>query len=77
MHKKMNTRLMWLLLLSIEWIYFHLRNSYFIVNNLESVIWFLIDLSTHGMVSILFLIILKLEKNMLNVLKLLKILQEK
>ena len=73
----MNTRLMWLLLLSIEWIYFHLRNSYFIVNNLESVIWFLIDLSTHGMVSILFLIILKLEKNMLNVLKLLKILQEK
>ena len=77
MHKKMNTRLMWLLLLSIEWIYFHLRNSYFIVNNLESVIWFLIDLSTHGMVSILFLIILKLEKNMLYVLKLLKILQKK
>ena len=77
MHKKMNIRLMWLLLLSIEWIYFHLRISYFIVNNLESVIWFLIDLSTHGMVSILFLIILKLEKNMLNVLKLLKILQEK
>ena len=39
MHKKMNIRLMWLLLLSIEWIYFHLRNSYFIVNNLRLVIF--------------------------------------